>query len=146
VGESVSWHRLNQGGVVGAFSVTRHMTIAGFHLRFTEEGEAAQGCTGGTGVEGLDFAEGGKPKSGTIKFAPGASVPIIHAGGAWDVAVDTGTLGGGSLQPAEVSLLSPNGSFPGQIAVTLAIRKGARSGYIGWSDDECAVAFVVKPG
>jgi hypothetical protein len=60
--------------------------------------------------------------------------------------VDTGTTGGGSLQPAEVSLLSPNGSFPGQIGVTLAIRKGTRSSYINWSEDECAVAFVVKPG
>jgi hypothetical protein len=127
-----------KGGVIGSFRVTGHATIADFHLRFTEEGESSR-CAGGDG-------EDGHPKSGTIKFASGASAPIIHVSGAWFVAVDTGTLGGGSLQGAEVNLLSPNGNFPALISVTLETHKGKRSGDVEWDEDTCDVAFVVKPG
>jgi hypothetical protein len=128
-----------KGGVIGSFRVTKHSTVVGFHLDFTEEGESVE-CAGGRGEEDSPR------KSGAVKFAPGASAPIIHAGGAWVVAVDTGTIGGGSLQGAEVNLISPNGSFHGLIDATLVTRKGERSGEIGWNENECGVAFVVKPG
>jgi hypothetical protein len=127
-----------KGGVIGSFRVTGHETIAGFHLRFREEGESAF-CAGG---------EEGKEKSGAIRFAPGASAPIVHANGEWLVATDTGSIGGGSLQGAEVPLVgSPYGnSSSGLIYLTLATRKGLRSGNIEWNEQECGVAFVVKPG
>lgn len=93
-----------KGGVIGSFRVTRLETIAGFHLRFTEEGESSF-CAGG------EEGEEGEEKSGTIKFAPGASAPIIHANGEWLVATDTRSIGGGSLQGAEVPLVgSPYGN------------------------------------
>jgi hypothetical protein len=127
-----------KGGVIGSFRVTSQETIVGFHLRFTEEAESSY-CAGG---------EEGKIKSGAIKFAPGASAPIIHAAGEWLVASETGSIGGGSVQGAEVPLVgSPNGSSSsGLIYLTLATRKGLRSGNIVWNDQECGVAFVVKPG
>jgi hypothetical protein len=127
-----------KGGLIGSFRVTKHETISGFHLRFTEEGES-RFCAGG---------EEGKEKSGTVKFAPGASAPIIHANGEWLVAVDTGSIGGGSLQGAEVPLVtSPYGNdTSGLIYLTLATRTGQRSGNIEWNEQQCNVAFVVKPG
>ena len=127
-----------KGGVIGSFRVTSQETIVGFHLRFTEEAESSYCAGGGEG----------KIKSGGIKFAPGASAPIIHADGEWLVAAETGSIGGGSVQGAEVPLVgSPNGnSSSGLIYVTLATRKGLRSGNIVWNGQECGVAFVVKPG
>jgi hypothetical protein len=126
-----------EGGVVGSFRVTRQMTIAGFHLHFTEGGES-RFCAGG---------EEGQEKSGTVKFAPGATAPIVHAGGAWVVGVDAGSIGGGTVQAAEVSVVSPLGATGvGLISATLSTRKGLRSGDISWGSQRCAVAFVVKPG
>jgi hypothetical protein len=127
-----------KGGVIGSFRVTKHSTIVGFHLRFTEEGESSY-CAGGE--------EENSRKKGTVKFAPGASAPIIHAGGEWVSAADTGSLGGGSLQGAEVPIVTPNGSSSAALFyATLATRKGVRSGNILWNSNECNVAFVVKPG
>jgi hypothetical protein len=108
-----------RGGLIGSFRVTKHSTVVGFHLSFTEEGESIE-CAGGEGEEDSPR------KSGTLKFAPGASAPIIRDDGAWFVTVDTGTIGGGSLQGAEVDLISPNGSFHGLIDATLVTRKGER--------------------
>jgi hypothetical protein len=128
-----------QGGVVGSFRVTKSGTVAGFHMRFTEEGESSF-CAGGEGEEG-------NQKKGTIKFAPGASAPIVHANGEWLAAVDTGSLGGGSLQGVEVPLVTPNGgSSAALVYITLATRKGVRSGDVEWNEQQCNVAFVVKPG
>ncbi len=127
-----------QGGVVGSFRITKSGTVAGFHMRFTEEGESSF-CAGGEG-------EGDQMK-GTIKFAPGASASIVHANGEWLVAVDTGSLGGGSLQGVEVPLVTPNGgSSAALVYMTLATRKGKRSGDVEWNEQQCNVAFVVKPG
>jgi hypothetical protein len=126
------------GGVIGSFRVTKHQTIVGFHLSFTEGGETLL-CAGG---------EEGNVKSGAIRFAPGASAAIVHANGEWLVAVDTGSLGGGSLQGAEVGLVtSPHdNSTSGLIYLTLASRKEKRIGNIDWDEQHCNVAFVVKPG
>src|SRR5664279_5527649 len=117
-----------KGGVVGGFRVTKHKTIAGFHLRFTEEGES-RSCAGGEGYEES------VAKSGSIRFAPGATAPIIHANGEWLVALGTGSLGGGSLQGVEVPVItSPYGnSSTGLTYITLATRKGLRSGNIDWA-------------
>jgi hypothetical protein len=126
-----------KGGVVGSFRVTKSGTVVGFHMRFTEEGES-RFCAGG---------EEGDQKQGAIRFAAGTSAPIIHANGEWVVALDTGSLGGGSLQGAEVSLVTPNGgSSAALIEMTLATRKGMRGGDIEWNEQQCGVAFVVKPG
>jgi hypothetical protein len=46
---------------------------------------------------------------------------------------------------AEVSISTPNGSCSSLIYLTLATRKGKRSGDIEWNEQQCGVAFVVKP-
>ncbi|MBA3865018.1 MAG: hypothetical protein H0X42_01520 [Solirubrobacterales bacterium] len=87
------------------------------------------------------------PRSGRIKFEAGVSAPIIHANGEWLVALSSGSLGGGSVQGAEVGLQVPNGgSSSGLIYITLATRKSKRSGNILWNSNGCNVAFAVKPG
>lgn len=126
-----------EGGVIGSFRVTRQMTIVGFHLSFTEEGES-RFCAGGEDEY--------NPKSGRIKFEAGVSAPIIKANGEWLVALSSGSLGGGSLQGVEVGLQVPNGSGSGLIYITLASRKAKRSGNILWNSNGCNVAFAVKPG
>ena len=127
------------GGTIGSFRVTKSKTITGFHLTFTEAGESTF-CAGGQ--------EFGEEKSGSLKFSPGTTAPIVKASGDWLVGVSTGSLGGGSVQGAEVSLLTPHGgSSVGSIFVTLATKKKVpRSGGITWNENQCSVAFVVKPG
>jgi hypothetical protein len=127
------------GGTIGSFRVTKSKTIAGFHLTFTEAGESTF-CAGGQ-----EFGEG---KSGPVKFSPGTTAPIVKASGEWLVGVSTGSLGGGSVQGAEVSLLTPHGgSGAGTIFITLATEKKVpRSGDVAWNENQCNVAFVVKPG
>jgi hypothetical protein len=125
------------GGTIGSFRVTKDKTIAGFHLAFTEAGESSY-CAGGED-------EG---KRGSIKFATGTTAPIVKAGGEWLVAAGTGSLGGGSVQGAEVALINPYGDdTAGTIYITLATKKKVpRSGGIVWNENQCSVAFVVKPG
>ncbi|HEY5053751.1 MAG TPA: hypothetical protein VII45_10115 [Solirubrobacterales bacterium] len=127
-----------KGGVVGSFRVTKHGTIAGFHMGFTEEGESSY-CAGGE--------EETDQKKGVIRLAAGASAPIVHANGEWLVAVNTGSLGGGSLEGVEVPIVTPSGgSGAALMYLTLATRKGMRSGNIEWNEQQCNLAFVVKPG
>jgi hypothetical protein len=127
------------GGVLGSFRVVGGTTIAGFNLSFTESGESA-GCAGGEGFESK--SEG---KSATIKFAAGASAPIVKTSAGYLVSVANS---GGSVQGAEVPIqVSVGSSREGSIAITLVPRKKeARAGAIVWAEGTCSVAFVVKPG
>jgi hypothetical protein len=125
------------GGVVGSFRVVGGTTIKGFHMTFIEEGESA-GCAGGEGFESK-----GEGKKGTIKFAPGASAPIVKTTSGYLIAVGNS---GGGVQGVEVPVTAPFGSSDlGLIYATLVPRKKElRSGSISWG--ECSVAFVAKPG
>jgi hypothetical protein len=127
------------GGVLGGFRVVGGTTIQGFHLSFTETGESA-GCAGGEGFESKP--EG---KSATIKFAPGATAPIVKTTTGYQVSVANSA---GSAQPAEVPInVSVGSSREGSLAITLVPRKKeARAGAIVWAEGTCSVAFVVKPG
>jgi hypothetical protein len=111
-------------------------------MTFTEGGESA-GCAGGEVYEGE-----GKARKGVLRFAPGASAPIVKSAGKWVIGSGAGGIGGGSVQPAEVPLRLPGGlSGAGSISATLTgAKKGPLSGGLTWREGECAVAFVVKPG
>jgi hypothetical protein len=124
--------------VIGGFRVSRHRTITGFHLTFTEEGESAE-CAGGSPES---------PKSGTLSIPSTPAIPIVKAGMTWQVAAGTGALGGGTLQPAEVVVLTPRGtrSPNSRLSITLVTRKGLHSGGVEWNEQHCNVAFVVQPG
>jgi hypothetical protein len=124
--------------VIGGFKISRHRTITGFHLNFTEEGESTE-CARGS----LEA-----PKSGSISIPSTQPVPIIKAGRTWQVAANTGSIGGGSLQPEVVNVTAPSGvNSPGsQLSITLVSSKGPRYGRVSWAQDHCSVAFVVQPG
>jgi hypothetical protein len=127
------------GGVIGGFRVVGGTTVQDFHLTFTETGESA-GCAGGEGFESKP--EG---KSATIKFAAGATAPIVKTTTGYQVSVANS---GGTAQPAEVPIkVSVGSSREGSLAITLVPRKKeARAGAIVWAEGSCGVAFVVKPG
>jgi hypothetical protein len=124
--------------VIGGFKVTRHQKISGFHLTFTEGGETT-GCAGGS-------PEG--PKSGTISIPSSPPLPINKLGRTWQVATSTGSLGGDSVQPEEVVVLTAFGSRSpnSRLSMTLVTHKGPRSGYVSWNQQQCGIAFVVAPG
>jgi hypothetical protein len=124
--------------VIGGFKVTRRQKISDFHLAFTEEGETS-GCAGGS----LEA-----PKSSSITISTRTPVLVKRFGRTWGVANSTGTLGGGSLQPEEVVVLTASGdrSPNSRLSMVLVPNKGRRSGYVNWNEDECGVAFVVAPG
>jgi hypothetical protein len=127
------------GGVVGSFQVVGDTTIKNFHLTFKEEGESV-GCAGGESFEGK-----GEDKKGTIKFASGATAPIIKTTAGYLVAVGNST----SVQGAEVPLtLSVGSGDAGLLYIDLVPRKKKekRSGQLSWQSSECGLAFVVKPG
>ena len=89
------------GGVLGGFRVVGGTTIKDFHLSFTETGESA-GCAGGEGFESKP--EG---KSATLKFAPGATAPIVKTTAGYLVSVANS---GGTAQAAEVPITVSVGS------------------------------------
>jgi hypothetical protein len=123
------------GGVVGSFRVVGE-TVKGFHLTFVESGESL-GCAGGEYFEGK-----GEDKKATIKFAVGASAPIVKTTSGYLIAVGAGT----GVQGAEVPVVPPVGSADlGTIYATLVPRKKKepRRGSISWG--ECNVAFIAKP-
>lgn len=63
------------------------------------------------------------------------------------VGASTGSIGGGTVQAAEVSLVNRFGlTGTALISITLAARKGLRSGDVVWDEQQCGVAFVAKPG
>ena len=124
--------------VIGGFKVTRHQTISGFHLTFTEEGGTV-GCAGGS-VE--------DPKSGSISISASTPPSIKRFGRKWLVADSTGSLGGGSLQPEEVIVLTPNRdrSLNSLLTMNLVTQKGPRLGYLEWNEEQCGISFEVAPG
>jgi hypothetical protein len=127
------------GGVVGGFTVVGGTTVKGFHLTFKEGGESA-GCAGGESFEG-----GSDVKTATIKFAAGATAPIVKTTAGYLVSVATSS---GTVQPVEVPIKAAFGnSDEGSISITLVPHKQEpRAGGILWGEGTCSVAFVVKPG
>jgi hypothetical protein len=124
------------GGTVGSFQVVGGTSIKNFRMTFVEEGESA-GCAGGEGFESK-----GEGKKATIKFAPGASAPIIKTTSGYLVAVPSGN----GVQGAEVPVKPPFGlDNSGLVFATLVPRnkKEPRRGSISWGD--CTVAFIAKP-
>jgi hypothetical protein len=127
------------GGVIGGFTVVGGTTVKGFHLTFKEGGESA-GCAGGEAFEGKSEA-----KTATIKFAAGATAPIVKTTVGYLVSVANSA---GTVQAAEVPIKAAFGnSDEGSISITLVPRKKEpRAGAILWGEGTCSVAFVVKPG
>jgi hypothetical protein len=93
--------------------------------------------------------------SGTLRVA--GTVPVIearlgHGRRGWEVGTSTGTIGGGTIQPTDVSLTvrgirQVNGTA--SIAFPANGHKG--TGSIGWGDDgsgfqTCLVSFGIKHG
>jgi hypothetical protein len=130
------------GQVIGKFTVTRHRTVTGVHIAFSEEGED-YGCAGGS-IE--------HPHSGSISIPGTQRMPIIHVKGhgldVWEVATSSGSIGGNLVQPLEVQVVQPNGgvSRNSMISMVLASNRGKRVGDVEWADSRCLVAFVVEPG
>jgi hypothetical protein len=123
------------GGVMGSFRVVGGTEVKGFHLTFVEGGESA-GCAGGD-----SFESKGEGKVATIKFAPGASAPILKTTAGYLIGYSVGS----NVQGAEVSVTPPVGiANLASIFATLVPRtKELRSGSISWGT--CSVAFVAKP-
>jgi hypothetical protein len=122
------------GGASGSFKIADG-AVEGFHLSFEETADSP-GCAAGKLRSGK-----GEGRSGSVRFAPGESLPIVQL-------PDGGFAVSGSAEsaaPAQVRLITPGGRRrPGSIAFSLTREGGEpRSGMIGWH--HCAFEFLVRP-
>ena len=157
---SGAWKILSEetGQAIGHFTVTKQLAVTGLSMTVPEE-EHEEGDEAYCGGDTLSIP-GGRAYQLPISHFAGSSGPFEPgAFNGWVVAVSTGSIGGGTIQPAEaVVVLDGVRTLNGhkhafhdrytnnQVEIVLSSRKGKRKGFIDYRNSECDVPFLVKQG